>query len=116
MHVFSRDLHNQPFPDQWVPVLLWVVPLVELLIVLCLLFDCTRRAGFLMATFVMLLFTSYTGLVLVGVFNRVPCSCGGVIRSLSWPQHLVLNTLLTAGAGLGFFYQWRLDHTKHIHR
>jgi hypothetical protein len=39
----------------------------------------------------MLAFTIYTAAVLLHAFKYVPCSCGGVIRKLTWPQHLVFN-------------------------
>jgi hypothetical protein len=30
-------------------------------------------------------------LVKLLVFGRIPCSCGGLISSLSWTQHLFFN-------------------------
>jgi hypothetical protein len=41
----------------------------------------------------MALFSGYIVLVLTGVFGRVPCSCGGVIGSLGWWEHLVFNVV-----------------------
>jgi hypothetical protein len=32
----------------------------------------------------------------------LPCSCGGIINRLSWPQHLVLNVVLTALTALAY--------------
>ena len=49
-------------------------------------------AMFLFVAFLLMsLFTLYTIAILLHFFSRVPCSCGGVIRMLTWPQHLVFN-------------------------
>lgn len=92
---FRQDLYNQVFPPSWVPVLLFVVPVTEIGAALMLYFPKTRLAGWLLSLAMMLYFTAYTTLVLAGIFDRVPCSCGGVIRQLTWPQHEVLNIFFT---------------------
>lgn len=114
--LFRYQMRNQPFPRWLSDGLTWILPLLELAIVVLLLRVSWRCFGLLLSFGLMLLFTVYTGLVLSGVFHRIPCSCGGLISSLNWTQHFILNILLSAGVGLGFFYQWRLDHTKDIHR
>jgi hypothetical protein len=38
----------------------------------------------------MTLFTIYIAIILV-VNNHIPCSCGGIIQSMSWKQHLLFN-------------------------
>jgi hypothetical protein len=88
---FAYDLHNQPFPRWMGNLLTWLLPAMELLIALLLLFDRTRLPGLWSALVLMGLFTIYTALILAGVFHRVPCSCGGVIKLLNWKQHLVFN-------------------------
>jgi putative oxidoreductase len=88
---FLRDLNNQPFPKVLNPVLVWFIPLTELFLAFLLLFNNTRRIGLIGSFYLMLLFTFYTAFVLLGFFNRTPCSCGGVIRWLSWGQHLFFN-------------------------
>lgn len=88
---FTSDMHNQLFPRWMGDGLMVVLPVMEMGIVLLLLFERTRLAGLQMAFVLMALFTLYTLLVLTHVFNRIPCSCGGVIKLLSWKQHLVFN-------------------------
>lgn len=88
---FAYDLHNQPFPRWMGSLLVWFLPAVEILIAGLLLFERTRLAGLWCSFVLMGLFTLYTLLVLLGVFHRVPCSCGGVIKLLSWKQHLFFN-------------------------
>jgi putative oxidoreductase len=89
--IFLRDLNNQPFPKVFNPVLVWLIPLTEFFLAFLLLFNTTRLIGLIGSFYLMLLFTLYTAFVLLGLFNRTPCSCGGVIRWLSWEQHLFFN-------------------------
>lgn len=88
---FTYDLNNQPFPDSLTPILRWLIPLTEISIVFTLIFERTRYIGLYASLILMSLFTIYTALVLIKVFEYVPCSCGGVIKNLSWPQHLIFN-------------------------
>lgn len=88
---FTYDLNNQPFPNSLTPFLRWLIPITEISIVLTLLFERTRIIGLYASFILMGLFTIYTALVLSKVFAYVPCSCGGVIKNLTWPQHLFFN-------------------------
>jgi hypothetical protein len=88
---FYRDLNNQPFPDSWTPFLVWLIPCLEILISILLIFERTRLLGFYASLVLMGLFTIYAITILLNFFAYVPCSCGGVIKHLTWPQHLVLN-------------------------
>lgn len=92
---FIDEMNNQPFPNQLTPWLVWILPISEVLIVLALLFEKTRIIGLWSSFILMTLFTIYTALVLMNVFHRVPCSCGGVIKNLTWKQHLVFNLFFT---------------------
>jgi uncharacterized membrane protein YphA (DoxX/SURF4 family) len=88
---FANTLNNQPLPKSILPWLLWLVPFVEMVTALLLLIDRTRLIGLWSSLVIMLGFTVYTALVLLNVFAKIPCSCGGVIRQLTWKQHLVFN-------------------------
>ncbi len=88
---FSKEMYNQPFPHSFTPWIIWLLPGMEVLIVLVLLFEKTRLAGLWASFILMMLFTIYTILILARVFKRIPCTCGGVIKKLTWNQHLVFN-------------------------
>ncbi|MBO9676326.1 MAG: hypothetical protein J7577_22990 [Sphingobacteriaceae bacterium] len=88
---FTYDLNNQPFPNSFTPFLKWAIPLSEIAIVGTLLYNKTRLIGLYASLVLMSMFTIYTALVLLHVFKYVPCSCGGVIKHLTWPQHLTFN-------------------------
>ncbi len=101
---FIHDMHNQPFPGWMAASLVWALPPVEILIALALMFDRTRVIGLWAAFILMSLFTIYTVTILVGLFNRVPCGCGGLISGLTWGQHLFFNSffLIISAAGIVF--------------
>lgn len=107
---FTYDLNNQPFPNSFTPFLAWVLPLTEIAIVLCLCFERARVLGLFASLLLMAVFTIYTALVLVHVFEYVPCSCGGVISYLSWPQHLVFNLFFVAITYLSILFNTEIKH------
>jgi uncharacterized membrane protein YphA (DoxX/SURF4 family) len=92
---FIGDINNQPFPNQLTPFIVWALPVTEVLVALALVAEKTRVAALWVSFGLMVLFTIYTILILLHVFHRVPCSCGGVIRGLSWTQHLFFNLFFT---------------------
>lgn len=88
---FIGQINNQPFPNWMTPALVWLIPLSEVSIAVLLMFGKTQLLGFWASLILMSLFTVYTILILLKLFGRVPCSCGGVIEKLSWKQHLFFN-------------------------
>ncbi len=99
---FIHDMHNQPFPRWMATSLVWALPPVEIFIALALMFDKTRVTGLWTALILMSLFTIYTAAILLGLYNRVPCGCGGLISGLTWGQHLFFNSffLIISAAGI----------------
>jgi putative oxidoreductase len=88
---FRKQLVNQTLPQWSFGPLLWLIPITELLLSFLLITPATRAAGFYGSALLMLLFTGYIGLVLLNVFDRVPCSCGGVIRHMGFKAHFFFN-------------------------
>lgn len=87
------QMMNQIFPAIINQILLWAVPVSELLIAGLLLFTRWRKLGLLLSSVLLVLFSIYIILVMNNAFARIPCSCGGIISKLSWGQHLVFNGL-----------------------
>lgn len=100
-HTFKSDMHNQPFPGWMAQIIIYTLPSLECILATLLCFEKTRNAGLWGSLIVMLLFTFYTALVLFRFFPRVPCGCGGIIRSLTWTQHLLVNILFTTLSATG---------------
>jgi putative oxidoreductase len=104
---FIDQMNNQPLPNTWTPFLVWSIPLVEIIISITLLFEYTRLLGLYASLVVMVIFTIYTGIILLHFFPYIPCSCGGVIRHLTWSQHLILNLFYIFISVLGIILQQR---------
>jgi putative oxidoreductase len=100
---FRVDMYNQPLPAFAKPILIWAVPIIELIIAALLIFDATRLAGLYASFALTVAFTFYTAVVLLHFFKYIPCSCGGIIKNLSWSQHLVFNLFFVLMALIGIF-------------
>lgn len=98
-----KSFLNQPLPNEIEEVLAYSIPGVELLLALLLLFSVTRWWGFLGSSLVLTVFTSYVGLIWVGAFPRVPCNCAGILESLGWAEHFILNLGLIGVSILGLY-------------
>ena len=106
-HTFIGEMNNQPLPSSWTPFLVWFIPCSEILMCIALLFERTRLIGFYAALFFMSLFTIYSIIIVLNFFGRIPCSCGGVIKRLTWRQHIVLNLFFVALSISGIVLQRR---------
>jgi putative oxidoreductase len=102
---FTGEMNNQPLPNSWTPFLVWALPSLEIIIALVLILEKTRMIGLIGALILMTVFTLYTAVILLHFFAYVPCSCGGVIRKLSWPQHLVFNLFFVGLSVIGIILQ-----------
>jgi putative oxidoreductase len=102
---FSKQLHNQPLPVWLTDNLFWVIPTAELITSCLLAIGITRFYGLILSAMLMLIFTSYVALILFGFYHRVPCSCGGVIASLSWTGHLFFNTFFLLLSLFGIYHE-----------
>lgn len=74
------------------PVMGWLVPLSELLIVVLLCRDRTRDWGCRLSIGLLLAFELYISLLMASG-RRLPCTCGGLISRLQWREHLVFNAV-----------------------
>ncbi len=101
---FSSQLGLYPYIKHIHVFLSWALPLTELGVVCLLLFPATVRIGLYVSLFLLLVFTAYLGaMVLAGV--HLPCSCGGVMRKMSWRQHILFNGFFIVLTGYAFS-QW----------
>jgi putative oxidoreductase len=88
---FHRQLLNQVFPN-WLADILWILlPLTEISICILLVIKTTRLIGLYLSIILMTAFTVYMALVVLNIFDRVPCSCGGVLKSMGFTAHFFFN-------------------------
>lgn len=79
----------------------YVIPVAECVIATALIVPRWKVAGLGAATILMGGFTMYVAAMLLFA-SKLPCSCGGIISTMTWPQHLSFNSLFTI-AGLVAF-------------
>ncbi|WP_100630306.1 MauE/DoxX family redox-associated membrane protein [Algoriphagus formosus] len=100
-----KAFHNQTFPAELAEILSYAVPLAELLLAILLVFQITRWWGYLGSILLLTVFITYVGLIWVGAFPRVPCNCAGLIDSMGWTAHMILNLNLLILAIVGLWIE-----------
>ena len=88
---FKGTLGKSPLIAGFAPILSIILPLIELVVSLLLFIPRTRLRGLYGSLALMSLFTLYIAYMLAFTPD-LPCSCGGVIRQMSWKQHLLFNS------------------------
>lgn len=91
--LFRIQLFMQPLPKWSIKFLAYAVPLSEIITVISLLFKKTKIIGLYGSFVLMLAFTVYTALAVFGFFGVTPCSCGGIISKMTWPEHMIFNLI-----------------------
>lgn len=97
---FRFGLSESPIIAPFAGLLVWAVPVSELLIAAMLSLPFLRLAGLYASFVLMLLFTLYI-IVMLSFYEDIPCSCGGILEEMSWGAHIAFNlgfVLLSAWA------------------
>jgi putative oxidoreductase len=88
---FRQQLYNQTFPHQVAGILLYLLPAAELITAALLCGTRSMLAGLAASAALLAAFTAYISLVMLHYWDRVPCSCGGILSHMSWTTHLIFN-------------------------
>jgi uncharacterized membrane protein YphA (DoxX/SURF4 family) len=116
--VFKEQIGASPILHPIAPFIAWAVPLAEFAVVVLLFIPAWRLWGLYASFLMMLAFTGYV-IAIVNFSKELPCSCGGVLQEMSWSQHIVFNSIMTALALVGAILEkkrskeQRLDNTTH---
>jgi uncharacterized membrane protein YphA (DoxX/SURF4 family) len=97
---FQGVLSQSALIGIWSQELAWLVPIIELVTALLLFIPRTRIKGLTLSLVLMCMFTVYI-FYMITFMSHLPCNCGGVIKKMSWEQHLIFNIFFTAFAALG---------------
>jgi putative oxidoreductase len=112
---FKSTLLNQPIPHILVPSLTFLVPAAEILVAAGLLFERTSKPALRIALALLISFTAYIAAILLHLFHKIPCPCGGIFRGLSWQQHLYVNLLLTALTAVALYSKRSIPSPLNLH-
>jgi hypothetical protein len=108
---FLLALAVSPVLKPYAAILSRAIPLLELLIAGLLFFPLTRIKGLYSSLILLLLFTAYLAWMLLNE-KILPCTCGGFIEKLSWPQHLAFNAVLMSMISTGIILNKRKAKRK----
>lgn len=92
--LFRAQIGKSPLITRYAGVLSWMVPAVELVVVVLLFIPRFQLAGLYASFSLMFAFTAYIGFILL-FSPYVPCSCGGILSSMGWTEHLIFNAFFT---------------------
>lgn len=101
------QMKSQIFPVWMAMILAWLIPVIELFVALGLLFRPIRLRAFYAAFALLLLFSIYIVIAMSGAFGRIPCSCGGILKNMTYWNHLIFNLTFMFLAVLGIAIEQR---------
>ena len=97
---FYVQLSKSPLLTSSSGLLVWIVPLIEIVISVMLSNSRWRFLGICAAFFLMVVFSAYI-IAITNFSSYIPCSCGGILEKMSWNQHLVFNSFFVLLGAIG---------------
>ncbi|MEJ5996589.1 MauE/DoxX family redox-associated membrane protein [Pedobacter sp. Du54] len=104
---FLRQLEHSPLLGPYRNWIGWAIPFSEIVISFLLLRSRSRLFGLYAAALIMAIFTLYIVYIL-NFSPHVPCSCGGILATMGWFEHLVFNSVFLILAIGGIVLQKKL--------
>jgi uncharacterized membrane protein YphA (DoxX/SURF4 family) len=105
---FTRQIGQSPILTDIAGITAWVIPSVEIIISIALIFRRTRLIALYGSLGLMVMFTTYI-IMILQFSQHIPCACGGVLSNLSWKEHLVFNVAFLLLAIVGIVLQRKLS-------
>jgi hypothetical protein len=87
---FKNVLLASPLLSPLAGIIAWVLPFAEIVIVVLLFIPDFRLKG-IYASFITILFFTLYLIYMITFTPHLPCNCGGVLKLLTWPQHIFFN-------------------------
>ena len=88
---FLTEIRLQHLPAFMTTTLPYVLPAVEIVIAVGLLTSFTYKVALYVSLCVLIIFTLYIFLGMSNVFDKRPCSCGGILEEMGWTTHFYFN-------------------------
>lgn len=112
-NTFKLQLNKSPFLTSFSNSIAYTLPIVEIIIALLLAIPVMRLIGLYASLFLLTLFTAYL-IAMLNFSYYIPCSCGGVLSSLSWQQHIIFNIVFIILSLMGIFIQAHSQRAVHL--
>lgn len=92
MNMNYKSMREQIFPDYIADILVYAIPITELIIAGILLFR--EKLGLLLSAGLLSAFILYILVINLRIFGKIPCACGGIFQKMSYDGHLVFNIVM----------------------
>ena len=106
--MFYIQLLRMPWLSVAAGFIAWVLPLLEIAIVLLLFFPSTLIYGLYTSFCLIIMFVLFL-IIMVMFTTNLPCSCGGIIAKLSWTQHIIFNLFFLLLNAVGIILHQRIS-------
>lgn len=100
--LFKNVLLGSPLLRPVAGVISWLLPFAEIIIAILLFIPSMRLKGLYSSLVLIFLLTIYLAYMVTFTPN-LPCGCGGVLKALSWPQHIFFNLFFILLSLYGIF-------------
>ncbi|HMR81532.1 MAG TPA: hypothetical protein PKE30_00265 [Niabella sp.] len=100
---FEKSMFKQPFPVWFIKPVSILLPIAEVLTAILLVFRKTRLLGFYFSFGLMLAFTGFVGMALMGMLKNALCNCATIINGMSWKAHFFFNLLFLIISAYGIY-------------
>jgi uncharacterized membrane protein YphA (DoxX/SURF4 family) len=87
---FKAQIGKSPLITSHVNWISWMVPTVEIIVSIWLFIPRLQLLALYSSFSLMFAFTGYIFIIL-NFSPYVPCSCGGILSSMGWTEHLIFN-------------------------
>jgi hypothetical protein len=113
----KRILETIPFIENPIIASFVVIalPIAELVVAGILIIPQFRKTGMYLSLSLMLFFTIYISLMLAFSI-KLPCICGGVLKSMTWIQHLFFNIFFLCLSLLGVVFSKQIASKTEVSR
>lgn len=100
---YQDSMMAQPLAVWFKTALIYILPVLELGATMLMTRSKTRVIGLYAASSLLLMFIGYILLIKLHFFRKVPCTCAGVFRHMTWNEHLALNIVMLGFIGVIFY-------------
>jgi len=107
--IFHQQMSKQAIPEPFKKPLTVILPAIEIIAAVLLLYERTRLFGLWLSAILMGLFTGYTLYVILGLSDRHPCSCGGILGQMGWIPHFYFNLFYLLLTMIAIYIQKRTE-------
>ena len=108
---FTVQIGQSPLLTEFAGIVAWAVPISELLIAGMLVINRFRLWGLHAAFGLMTMFTAYI-IAILQFSEHIPCSCGGVLESMGWTEHLIFNIGFVILGMIGVILQTKIQENN----